>query len=192
MMKKLNSFAFTAAKVLEVGHWLATAAAAVLLVLSLAAKDRLAAFLSDAGRAFGPRACVYGFELAAANPEGILTPASVTLFSIGAVVIFSLMAMVFRNVCLIFRTSQGKTWFAKGDTPFQKDIVRMVREIGIFCISVPAVGLVMSVIARLALGTEALEMSVNLSGFITGILILCLSQVFAYGVQLQKDEDGLL
>ena len=44
----------------------------------------------------------------------------------------ALMAMVFRNVYLIFKTAEGKTWFSKGATPFQPDIVRMVREIGIF------------------------------------------------------------
>lgn len=62
------------------------------------------------------------------------------------------MAMVFRNVYLIFRTAKGKTWFAKGDTPFQKDIVRMVREIGIFYLAVPIVSLLMSVVAVLVLG----------------------------------------
>ena len=32
----------------------------------------------------------------------------------------------------------------------------------------------------------------DLSAVVTGILLLCLSQVFAYGAQLERDVDGLL
>ena len=81
---------------------------------------------------------------------------------------------------------------SKGATPFQHDITRMVREIGIFYISVPVIGLIMSVIARMVIGYETAEISMSLSGLISGILILCLSQVFSYGMELQKDVDGLL
>lgn len=118
--------------------------------------------------------------------------AAAALFAAGALFIFSLMAMVFRNVYLIFKTAKRKTWFSKGDTPFQKDITRMVREIGIFYISIPVVGLVMSVISRLALGAEFAEVNTSIEGVVTGILLLCLSQVFAYGAQLEGDVDGLL
>ena len=107
------------------------------------------------------------------------------LFAIGAVIIFSLVAMIFRNLYLIIKKSEGTT-------PFQKDNVRMMREIGIFSIGIPVIGLIMNIIARLVLGPEAAEMSNSMEGFVMGIIVLCLTQFFAHGVELEKDVDGLL
>ena len=95
------------------------------------------------------------------------------------------MAMVFRNLYLIIKKSEGTT-------PFQKDNVRMLREIGIFTIAIPVIGFVMSVIARLAIGYEVAEISNSMDGFIMGIIVLCLTQFFAHGVELENDVDGLL
>ena len=109
----------------------------------------------------------------------------VALFSGGAAVILSLMAMVFRNIYLIMKKSENAT-------PFQKDNVRMVREIGIFLLSVPMVGLIMSIVARLVLGVDNVEASVGLDSFMVGLVVLCLSQFFAQGMELEADVDGLL
>ena len=68
----------------------------------------------------------------------------------------------------------------------------MVREIGIFMIAVQAVQLVMSVIARIALGPDMVETSMGMEGLFAGLVVLALSQYFAYGMQLQNDVDGLL
>ena len=70
--------------------------------------------------------------------------------------------------------------------------VRMVREIGIFLIAIPAVQLVMSIVARIALGPDTVESGLNMAGVFTGLVVLALSQYFAYGTQLQSDVDGLL
>lgn len=183
-MKKLNTAAAVAAKVLEILHWTGAAAALVVFVLSFASPSAVAGMAAG----LGGRVTFYGFSMSAAQPYGpiggSIGVAGVRVISAAAFLIFNLMAMVFRNVYLIFRTSKGKTWFAKGETPFQDDVVRMVREIGIFSISVPVVGLLVSAAARLAMGVDAAEWSVDFSGFVTGILVLCLSQVFAYGMRL--------
>ena len=191
-MKKLNTAASVISKALEILHWTGAAVFLVLLALSLAAKDWLGGFLNQSVPDFAPNMSVYGFELSALQADGALNLAAVALFSIGAAIVLSLMAMVFRNVYLIFKTSQGKTWFAQGGTPFQKDIVRMVREIGIFYLSIPALELALSTVCRLVLGPDFAEISVNTAGFVTGILLLCLSQVFSYGMRLEKDVDGLV
>ncbi len=68
----------------------------------------------------------------------------------------------------------------------------MLREIGIFCISVPIVGLVMCTAARLILGVDAVETSVNIYGFSMGLIVLCLTQIFAHGAALEKDVEGLV
>ena len=117
---------------------------------------------------------------------------AILLFSICAVIILSLMAMVFRNVNLILKTTLGKTKFSKGQTPFQKDNTRMVREIGIFFISVPVISFVVSVIARAVLGVDNAEISVDFQNLIIGIIVLCLSQSFAYGNELQDQADETL
>ncbi len=175
-MKNLNRLAMTAAKILEVLHWLGAAVSVAVSAMSIFAQNTLGSLFSGFAEIN-----VYGCEIAALRT-----------FAIYALIILSLMAMVFRNVYLIFKTAEGRTWFSKGTTPFQHDITRMVREIGIFYISVPVIGLIMSVIARMVIGYEAAEISMSLSGLISGILILCLSQVFSYGMELQKDIDGLL
>lgn len=59
-------------------------------------------------------------------------------------------------------------------------------------ISQSAVCLVMSIIARLFIGVEVAELSVNLDSLLMGVVALSLSQIFAYGTQLQEDVDGLL
>ena len=96
-----------------------------------------------------------------------------------------LMAMVFRNVYLILRNSENAT-------PFQPDNVRMVREIGIFLIAVPVVGLLVSMAARLVLGVDAVEGSVNLGSVMVGLVVLCLSRFFARGMELENETEGLL
>lgn len=191
-MKRFNSFALVLSKILEVVHWMGCVGMVVLFIVSIAAKEQLSDFLSHGVSDYGAELSTYGFSIVAAGANGNIVPSSITVFSIGAIFILSLMAMVFRNVYLIFKTAKGKTWFAKGETPFQKDITRMVKEIGIFYISIPIIGLVMSIIARLVVGAEVTEISVRGESIVTGILILCLSQVFAYGTQLQNDVDGLL
>ena len=68
----------------------------------------------------------------------------------------------------------------------------MVREICIFSIGIPVIGLIMSAIIRLAVGVDAVETSVSMGGVIMGIIVLCLTQFFAYGGALEKDVDGLV
>ena len=128
---------------------------------------------------------VYGFEVNASYVDGSIDMTTFLLFEIGAVIILILMAMVFRNVHLIFKKSEN-------GTPFQKDNIRMLKEIGIFSITVPVIGLVMSVIIRLVIGVDAVEININQSGLFMGIIVLCLTQYFIYGAELEKDVDGLL
>ena len=94
-------------------------------------------------------------------------------------------AMIFRNLHLIFKKSENST-------PFQKDNVRMMREIGIFAIAIPVIGFIMSVITRLVCGVDFAEISIDMGGISMGIIVLCFSQFFAHGVELENDVDGLL
>ena len=105
-------------------------------------------------------------------------------------VLLGLLTMIFRNVNLIVCTSKGKTWFSKGETPFQDDVVRMVREIGIFLIMIYVVGLVINAAAYIT--CQDIEGSVTMMPLVFGIIVICLSKMFEYGQKLQEEEDGLI
>ncbi len=182
---------FWVTKILELIHWGGAAFAAALLALSRLAGPRLAQALEQGQPLWGAELKTYGLEVQFLY-DGLADLRAVACFALGGIVILSLMAMVFRNIGLILQAAGGKGRFAGKAGVFQPDVVRMVREIGIFCLSVPAVGLAVTNLARLVLGVDRCEASIRLEGFFTGLIVLCLSQVFAQGVRLQQDVDGLI
>ena len=185
-MKGINKAGRIITKILEVFHWVGTGLMAAATVCSMAAPQWVGNFVSlDAKECCGANLTVYGFEVNAPVVNGNVDMTTFFLFGIGAAVILALMAMVFRNLNLIFKKAENAT-------PFQKNNIRMMKEIGIFSIAVPVVGFVMSVIARIVIGAEAAEISVSQSGIFMGIIVLCLTEVFVYGAELEKDVDGLL
>lgn len=190
-MKKtntINKISVYIAKISEIVHWLGAILAIVFLVCAFTANDTLCKVLLSKNTELS----CYGFNISVFDSSGNFSVIAFAMYSIAAAIILSLFAMIFRNAYLILKTADGKTWFAKGSTPFQKDIVRMLREIGIFLIAVPVIGLVISIIARAVIGVDSSEISVRFDGVIIGLLILCLSNFFAYGSELQEDVDGLL
>ena len=191
-MKSIHKIVIAVSKGLELLHWGAAALMALLFIGCLAAKDWLVSTLSSGIPAFGSTLTTYGYEMLVTSADNQVHPTAIALFAIGAFLILALMAMVFRNIYLIMKTTAGKTSFSEGATPFQKSNVRMVKEIGIFYIAVPVVGLIMSIISRMIIGVEIAEIYMNMDGIITGIIILCLAQIFAYGTELQNDVDGLV
>ena len=185
-MKGLNKAATIIAKILEVFHWVGTALLAAATVCSVAAPQWVRYFVSfDAKECCGAELKVYGFEVTAPVSDGNTDMFTFMLFGIGAVIILAVMALVFRNLYLIFKNS-------KNATPFHKDNIRMMRQIGIFSIAVPVIGFVMSVIIRLATGVETAELSIDTAGIFMGIIVLCLTQYFAYGATLEEDVEGLV
>lgn len=184
-MKKFNKLALTASGIVEVIHWGAALLMAGVLVCSLVNGPWFQGILERSVPEYGTVMSVYGFEIEAVDAAGHVDIRGLALFSAAAVVILSLMAMVCRNLRLILKKSEGVT-------PFQPDNIRMVREIGIFYLSIPLLGLAVSNLARLILGPDTLEMSVDYGGLITGLVMLCLAQFFARGMELERDLDGLM
>lgn len=184
-MKGLNKAATIITKILEVFHWVGTALMAAATVCSVAAPQLLKYLVSiDAKECCGAELSIYGFEVHAPMVNGSVDMTIFLLFGIGATIIFVLMALVFRNVYLVFKESENAT-------PFQKENVCRLRKIGIFSIAVPIVGFIMSIIVRLVAG-DVVEVSVGQSGIFMGIVVLCLTQYFSYGAALEEDVDGLV
>ncbi len=100
-----------------------------------------------------------------------------------AMVLLTLTALMFRNVNLIFKTTNQ-------ESPFAAVNVKRVQQIGYIAISLPIVKLVANVIAGLFIQDTVI--SVELSEVLFGLIILCLAQYFAYGASLEKDVNGLL
>lgn len=185
-MKGLSKLGKIIAKILEVFHWVGAGLLLVATVCSVAAPGFVKYFVDfDGKECCGANLEVYGFEVNAPLTDGKIDTTSFLLFGIGGIIILAVMAMVFRNLHLIFKKSES-------GTPFQKDNIRMMMEIGIFSIAVPIIGFIMSIIIRLAVGAEAAEISIDMGGIFMGIIVWCLTQYFIHGANLEKDVDGLV
>ena len=173
-------------RIAEIIHWGGVILMAAAVVCTFIAPEFAKIFLKITENEFGAfEFNIYGFEVTAPINNGGTEMRILFLFGISGAIIYALMAMIFRNINLMIRKSVDST-------PFQNDNIRMMREIGIFSIAVPAFGLIMSFIFCLVFGFDNVEASVNLYGFFMGIIVLCLTEFFAYGVRLQEDVDGLL
>ena len=185
-MNVIDKLGKVVTKILEVFHWVGAALMTASAVCSICAPKWIGFFVGfDAKECCGANLEVYGFEINAPVVDGTVDMAYFQLFSIGAIIILSIMAMVFRNLYLIFKNSENST-------PFRKDNIRLMKEIGACAIGVPVIGLIMSILVRLVIGVDSSEISIDMSGIFTGIIVLCLAQFFVHGAELEKDVDGLL
>lgn len=184
-MKMMNKTAKILTRILEVAHWVAVGLMAAAAICSVAAPQWVDRFVGIEVTGNSAELSLYGLTVTAAVSEGRTDRTTFLLFAAGAVAILTLMAMIFRNLHLIIRK-------AEESTPFQEDNVRRLKEIGIFSMAIPVVGLAVSVITRLALGPDTAEISMNMYGFFMGVIVLCLTQFFIHGVELEHDVDGLL
>ncbi|MDE5898187.1 MAG: hypothetical protein K2H09_02820 [Treponemataceae bacterium] len=179
-----------AARVVEAVYFVLSAAMAALAVASFVMKDSLGGMIvmSNGGDAsIGTN----GFQISIADGSGNVIPAEVTVFAFAGLFSMFCMAMIFRNVRLIFKIAENGGGRADGESFFCGDVIRMVREIGLFSIAVPVVGICADIAGRLAVG-GALEASVQMYGFAFGFVVLCLSQFFAYGADLEREVEGLV
>lgn len=189
---KLQKAALVVAKCLEIAHWIGVIVMAALFVCSLIAKDQFYRLIDQGSLLYAPTLTTYGFDIQIVDAAGNISFAALTLFFIETAIVLSLMAMVFRNIRLTIKTLCGTNPHTRRTTPFQPDVVRMLREIGIFFLSVSGIALIFSTAAMLILGPEAAEISINLDSLIMGLFVLCLTQVFSYGMGLEADVDGLV
>lgn len=196
-MKHINKLSFILSRAVEFLHWLGVAATAILFIGTFLADSQTIRNLmtlcsQTAEFSYTPSISVYGFEWMSPITDFDAALIKFRFFAIVAIIFLSLMAMVFRNIALILKIIEGKSRHTDSNTPFQSDIIRMLREIGIFLILIPVIGLIMSVIIRLVFGADNVEISMRLDNILIGILVLSLSRIFSYGTELQKDVDGLL
>lgn len=178
------------ARIAEIIYFALAAALVVLAVASVVRSDTVGGMiiLSNGGDA---SVGTNGFEIAIADRDGNAIPAAVTLIAVVGIVTMFCMAMIFRNIRLIFAAAEQGACRTDGALIFTPDIVRMVREIGTFCMAIPVAGFAALAAGRLIIG-PGLEASVQLHGLAIGFAVLCLSRFFVYGAELEHEVEGLV
>lgn len=104
----------------------------------------------------------------------IVAQAAFFIFA-AAMAVFAVLSVVQKNSFGSFIISLNGGDAVVGTNGFQisiadgsGNVIRLVREIGYFCIAIPAVE------------------------FIFGFAVLCLSQFFSYGMKLEQEIEGLV
>lgn len=190
---KINKTLSVISKITEIIHWIGAGISALMVLISIIDKNFIVECINEEGADFATFDA-YGFSVNALTQSGEINHIAVTVAFIGIMITFILMALIFRNLDIIMSTISGKYKNAQSTSPFQKDVVKRVREMGIFAIAMPITGFIITAIVTgvsLANGIVS-EVSVSLEGIIIGLICLCLSQIFSYGAQLEEEVDGLL
>lgn len=140
--------------------------------------------------------------LPGANP-----PAPVAVLILYILLVFCfftavLTAKMWQSIRKAFEISEGRTPASIGPTPFQPENVRLLKKIALYSVIIQlanaAYFLFRVIVPRVAgNGTEPLYTNITgilscLMGLVFGLIIFCLAQFFAYGIQLQLDSDGLV
>ena len=166
-------------KVIEIICYAGVALCAVAAIWALVSPDTLVLMYQEGN------VTIYGSEFDMTAPEMKNPQALMIVMLLTGVVSNVLMALTFRKANgIIVKAIEG--------TPFTAVTVKWMKQIGYLSIALPLVGFVGSVIAYLVCGMPTGEVMLNLEGFVMGVLVLCLTQVFAHGAELQQDVDGLL
>ena len=180
---KLRNFTSGLAKVLEVFSFIGVFAAIAGIVFMIAGKAFIEKEVAAGNMTMDFTASGHTVEVI--DEAGHLMVAPAISVMIGAVAVCVLLGLIFRNIHLIFKKSNT-------DSPFSADNIRMVREIGIYSILIPVANLVITTLTALLIKGNGYKASVSLVEVAFGLVVLCLSQYFAYGAQLEKDVDGLV
>lgn len=187
----LWKFTEVISKIGEIFFWIGSAMMVIMLVTSFIKADDMMAMafqITEPGffKSLNIMGCAIGTS--STDPSVLLTV--LRFWAIAGIIGFGFFAMMFRNANLILRTIQGKTSFSEGETPFQKPVVRMIREIGIFLIALPVSQIILQEIAFFMI--PDCNISVTMIYIFLGFLMLCLSQCFERGVILEKETEGLI
>lgn len=178
--EKLNQAATVAAKAVEVLYWICGFAALAVLMSYVFQADVILDILRT------------GWD---SIPESLDIP-----YYIGFAILIGvelaicvLGARIFCGVYLLFRTAAGKTSFSLGPTPFQPANVKLLRQMGRMAIGIPLVEILGYGVAACLMGPGIFtKVYFSIGYLVLGVVVLCLSQFFAYGVELQTDVEGRL
>lgn len=178
---KLRDITAVFAKIMEVIGWIGVGLFAISFGLVFIFRKEIETNLTDEIISTHFTAPGYNLENLSVA-KGNIIPVILVLVAFGLITGF-LLALMFRNVNKVFKTTNT-------DSPFAEINVKRIKTIGYIAISFP----IIKVIANIILGffLKNVVIGLELSEVLFGLIILCLSQYFAYGASLEKDVNGLL
>ena len=186
-MKGKARAGYVLAHIAEVLMWLCAAMMAISFLVGIIYPEAISV-MSDTGAAGAKVSMpiVSGSlgRLDITGPDGTLHQGLYLLYTAAGAAELALTAVVFRRVWQIIKLS----W---ASTPFQRPVVDRVKQIGWLFIASPLVTVAVSLVGFVAFWPEY-SFVVDVGGIITGVIVLALSQIFAYGVKLEDDVEGLL
>jgi hypothetical protein len=174
---KLRSFTAVLSKILEVFAFIGAGICAFITIMNFV-------FLKSSYETIASGDASLNFQ--GVKPEHITEanylPVSTTWLVFMVASLF-LVGMLFRSVNIIFKKTNT-------DSPFNETNVSMVKRIGYLALAIPVVKTLAIIIIGIYTGDATL--SLELSEYVFALIIICLSQYFAYGASLEKDVNGLL
>lgn len=189
MKKGLNRTLSVISKIVELASWLGVALGLLCFAGSFNKDVTREIVAGKSGMVQG-----IGFELGLITNTGVINYFAVSMYYIGVVIAFALIALIFRNLDIILHTISGRYEKAESTSPFQKDVVKRVKRIGILSIAMPVVSFVITAITYVIslINGYPVDVSMSLEGVVIGLVCLCLTQIFSYGAKLEEEVDGLL
>ncbi len=173
---KLRNFTAVLSRVMELFIWGIDAVMASVIVILIICKDKI------------KYETVSGFKF-----KNIEMPRDnfllvVCLCLVMAIIALTIAALIFRSINLIFKKTNT-------ESPFSESNVKLIRRIGFLAILLPFLKIVTTLVVIVvfpSITSESMPFDVGVNEFIYGLIILCLSEYFAYGDSLEKDVNGLV
>ncbi len=175
---KLRDVTAVFAKILEVISFVGAGLALLGLITIVAMKDQVIKLYTNPNFSLTTTS---GFDLSSVNESNIV-PTFVVLLITG-IVIAILAGFMFRNINQVFRVTNTAS-------PFDISNVNRIKRIGYLALSLPLCKLVTNIV--LGLIVKNISIGLEASEILSGLIILCIAQYFAYGASLEKDVEGLL
>lgn len=190
-MKGKAKAGYVSIRVLEALHWFGAALCVFVAVSMAVAPDW---FLSLRGMSYEPEGEMlyaqmvqYGFmgglNMVVTGQAGFDAGLQILMAAASAVTSV-LGALTFRRIAEVIK-------ICRTGTPFQKSVVQKVRQVGWLVIAAPLVTVAASLLSY-ALCWPSCSFQIDVSGIVMGAIVLALSRIFAYGVKLEDDMEGLL
>ncbi len=185
--RTIQKIARVLVKIVEIFHWVGAALLTAAGICRLVLPQMVNSLMSyDQVQAEGVMD-IYGFTIE--FMDHALPAAIFTIYCLGSAIMMAMVAMICRYTFQIMQSSENAT-------PFTTENVDRLKWIGYLFLAIPVTGLVFSavlmLVSQMTGSSDLLEMSMNMDGFITGLIVLCLTQYFAYGVSLEKETEGLI
>lgn len=176
---KLRDVTAVFAKIMEVIGWIGAVVTVISFAVILIFRDYIEANHGDEISITNFSAPGYNMEnLTGSNFVPVMLVLLAFVFVTGV-----LMIVLFRSVNQVFKTTNT-------DSPFAMINVKRIKRIGYIAISFPIIKVIVNIV--LAVMVKSAVVGVEASEILFGLIILCLSQYFAYGASLEKDVNGLL